>query len=324
MGLFNFLTGNDEEFNTLVKYYEEYVKSCTLQPTIFPQMAYPLGGMDVFNSDYVLEKTSYIAQFNRLIDAIRFGDVKDKSGREIDINLMQEIYLRFTLASWIMSKLNSCNNLGSRIRTEMNKGYNQLLFSVNLQYFSENHWMVKCDVQLFKEDFDITNDVIEINLNEIIFINKSVFDQQNPFKECTLFEDTPQKLLETFFILIRWLFFETPPLVKINKNRPTIGRVYADFWLKKMVVAIIMSSEEWDKYIFNLENIEEIRHISYYLCDDKYYTKQIQFKFSLKTRRFNDYIYFDYKYSIPSARAFNLKYINRLANFVSTNHNLSY
>lgn len=319
MGLFNFLSGDKDNYGKLVRYYEEYTKSCTLQPTIFPQSAYSFDHkMDVVNRQ-VRKKDSYIAQFNRLIDAVRLGDVKDQYGIEKQLSLVQEMYLRMITATWIISKLNSYDNLGKRIRNEINLGYEQLIFSVNYKIITKDSWKIDCCVQLFKTDSDVS----EINVNGTVTIKEDTFNSEDPFKTYVIFENTPNDLLKAFHDLTRWLFFNTKSLTNVNQNNMTIGRVYADFWLKKMVVTIIISSEEWDYYIHNLQNIIRISNIEYKLVEGEDFRKNIEFKFNLKTKNNSD-VNFEYTYSIPSAETFGLRYIRSLANFVSTNHNLSY
>lgn len=318
MGLFDFFNvqSNTVDYNKLVIFYEEYVKSCTLQPMIFPQMAC---NMDVNNSNYVSDKNNYIAQFNRLIDVIRLGVIRDQYGYEKNITMAQEFYLRFTLATWIMSKLNSYDHFGQQMREAMFRGYNQLVYSINLNIISYGSWEADGYVQLYKSDYD----AIEIDFKDILYIDEELFNSRDPFQIYTTFNDTPKLLLTEFYYLTRMLLFTTKPLIEI-KTQPTRGEVYADFWLKKIIAAIIMSSEEWKYNIFeDYDNIKEIQNIKCYLWNDDYLVKKIQFKFDLKLIN-NKTISLDYEYSIPTDKLFNTEYITRLANFVTTNHNLDY
>lgn len=316
MGLFDFLGGKKDNYEDLVIYYEEYIKACVLQLNIFPQIAF--NGLDVINGK-VEQEDIYIEQFNRLIDAVRLGNIKDKNGNEKNLNLTQELYLRITLASWIMSKINSYDNLGKKIRNEMYLGYNQLIFAVNLKNVDFDIWAIDCCVQLFKTDSDVS----EININSTFRMNREIFESQNPFAVYTYFENTPKELLKTFFDLTKLLCFETPLLTNVNRDNMSIGRLYADFWLKKMIVTLIMNSKEWDNNIKHINNIAGIYEIKYNLLDKGDYFKMIQFNFNLKTINSSN-IKFSHIYFIESAEVFGKKYINSLANFVSTNHNLSY
>lgn len=319
MGLFDFLNSksNTVDYDKLVSFYEEYVKSCTLQPMIFPQM---VGNLDVFESEYVRDKDSYLAQFNRLIDVIRLGELRDPYGRPQGITMGQEFYLRFTLATWILSKLNSYDELGQQIRMSMDEGFRQLVFVVELHMTNSGPWIAEGTVHLFENNYTRQ----EFNFRDALVIDEEIYNSKDPFKVYTTFNDTPKRLLVTMFNITRMLLFTTKPLIEVKGNLPTRGEIYADFWLKKMVAAIIMSSEEWYMEIENDDNIKEITDIRCTLWDDVSIVKKIQFKFNVKLRNTGKVLNFDYEYTIPTDRFFNTEYIRALVNFVMENHNLDY
>lgn len=310
---------HNDDYDLLVEFYEEYVKSCTLQPTIFPQMAYPNGEMDVINSEYVKEKGNYLAQFNRLIDVIRLGNLYDVNGDCRNISMLQEFYLRFTLATWIMSKLNSYDDLGKKIRMAMSLGYQQMVYSVDLKMITEEAVNAEGKVILFKSDFDS----VKFDFEGILMIDPFYFNSIDPFGVYTTFNDTPKELLSSFYQITRTLLFTVPPLIHLG-DAPTRGQMYAEFWLKKMIATIIMSTEEWDKYIHDYDNIEEIKNVSYGLWDEEIYVKPIRFQFDIKLKNREEPISLDYEYSISLAARFDLEYITELCNIVLIDHNLDY
>ena len=321
MGFWDFFADNNSQrnYNLLVSFYEKYVTSCTLQPTIFSQMAFPNGEMDVINSSYVENKNNYIAEFSRLIDVIRIGNIVDRFGNCKNITMGQEFFLRFTLATWIMSKLNSYDDLGKKIRMAMNLGYQQLFYIVDLEILFSGKWRARGSVHLYRSNFDAIN----FDFKDTIMIDESIFNSGDPLQVYTTFNDTPKELLTTMYQLTRLLLFGTPPLIELNHSSSR-GEIYAEFWLKKMLASIILCSEEWDEYIHDDDNIEEIRNVRYYLWDENPYIKQIQFKFDLKLQNMRQPISFDYEYSISSAEVFDLRHIDKICDIVLTNHNLDY
>lgn len=307
----------NKKYELLVKFYKEYVKSCTLQPIIFAQMAFPNGEMDVLNSNYVENEANYITQFSRLIDVIRLGTIRDSLGKEMNITFGQELYLRFTLATWIISQLNSYDELGKNIRIAMHHGYTQLIYVVNLNVLYSGRWNAYGEVQLYKNNIEFE----KLEFNNAIIIDEEIFNSSNPFQIYTTYNDTPKSLLTTFYHLVYKIVCQVPPLVDI-KNNISRGRFYADFWLKKIIATIILNSEEWKTLIYNEDNIEEISDIEYYLWNESPLKKQIQMKFNIKLKNLNKWITLDYTYTIPNARFFCLEYIDRLCDVVLENHNL--
>lgn len=307
---------SEDNYDLLVKFYEEYVKSCTLQPILFGQMAYPNGEMDVYNND-VRNKKSYISQYSRLMDAIRLGNIKDATGKEININLLQEYYLRFLLATWIMSQINSYDTLGMQIREAMDNGYTHLAYVVNMKVLSRGRWHADGEVYLHRTD----SDAVKCCFNNVLLINEEKFYSKNPIQIYDTFDCTPNSLLTSFYQIVYMLMVEVPPIVDL-KDRRSRGRFYADFWLKKMIAAIVVCSDEWQEVIHDEDNIEKIENIRYYLWNEDPFNKQIQFKFDIKLSRPNKWISLDYEYTISKAEVFGLRNINRLCQFVLWNHNL--
>ena len=307
----------NKKYELLVEFYKEYIKSCTLQPIIFAQMAFPNGEMDVLNFNYVENEISYIAQFSRLIDVIRLGTIRDSLGKEINITFGQELYLRFTLATWIISQLNSYDELGKNIRTAMFHGYTQLIYVINLNVLYSGKWNAYGEVQLYKNNIEFG----KLEFSNVIIIDEEIFSSSNPFQVYTTYNDTPKSLLTTFYNLVYKIVCHVPSLVDIKTNISR-GRLYADFWLKKIMAYIILTSEEWKNLIYNEDNIEEISDVEYYLWNEDSLEKQIQMKFNIKLKILNKCITLDYNYTIPNARVFGLDYIDRLCNVVLENHNL--
>lgn len=316
MSIFNFFKNSKDDYELLVEFYEEYIKSCTLQPVIFGQMAYPNGEMDVFNND-VENKISYVSQYSRLMDVIRLGVIRDKKGNEINITLGQEYFLRFTLATWIISQLNSYDTLGMKIREAMYNGYTQLVYIVNIKILSSGRWFANGEVHLYKSN----SDIVKYMFSNTLLIDEEKFFSDNPIQTYNTFNDTPKLLLMSMYQVTYMLMLYVPPIVDF-KNGTSRGRIYADFWLKKMIASIIVSSDEWENLIQTDDNIERIENIRYYLWDENPLSKQIQFKFDIKLIKQDKWISLDYEYTINSAAAFGLINIDKLCDFILWNHNL--
>ena len=304
-------------YNILVSFYEKYIQSCTVQRFIFPQMAFRFGELDAIDSTFVEEGGIYISHYSRLIDAIRLGDIIDEYGNEINITPAQEYYLRFTLATWIMTKLNSYNSLCKQIKTAMSNGYEQLIFIVELKVVSPGKWLAAGRAFLYTYGYQPTS----YDFSDTLFIDEDEFYSSNPFGVHSNFYNTPMPLLESFYQLTYMLLGTTPHLIEFNRT-PRRAQLYANFWLKKMVATIIMASEEWKTLIQSHTNVEAIDNIRYYLWNEKTLEKQIQFKFDIKLRKQNRWISLSYEYTIVDIEAFGISRNNELSQFVLENHNL--
>lgn len=326
MSFFSFLNNTfdkkeeDVKYELLVEFYKKYIQVCTLQPCIFPQIAYKYEEMDVIDSKYVKVKPPYISQYSRLIDAIRLGDVLDENGKWIDLNLAQEFHLRFGLASWIMSQLNSYNSLHQKIKNAILNGYKQLVFIVELQKVKDGEWFTNAAVTLYESDTNTVTYRFSTNL----FIKEEIFYSSNSigaFSECITFFNTPIPLLNEVYQVTYMLMCTTPPLIYF-KSKPRRTHGYADFWLKKTLATIITVSDEWEILIHSCKNIKKINNIKYYLHDEDFYEKRIQFKFDIELKVQREILHLDYEYYIPSAERFRTRFIRELSDFVLTYHNL--
>lgn len=333
MGLFDFLKNNgsisqkrnndyiNENFELLEFFYEEYVLACTTPPLIFPQYIYFNGEMDAINSSYVKNKVSYLAQFNRLIDVVRLASFQNTFGEELNTTFGQEYYIRFTLATMIMSNLNSNDEFGRNIKRAILYNFDQLYFRADIIVQQRELWYVEIRAIQFASN----SEYIVYEHKQNLIVNANVFYSNHPFGVYTTFNETPKKLLDSMYQmttdLLRLEPFIDPKLLSTGKRK----YVYAEFWLKKMLATIIVSSYEWDNFIKNEDNIADIKNLQIKLLED--YNRlehRITFKVDIKIKSTGQWITIEYEYRIPTDKFLEVEYIDRVEDTVLENHNLSY
>lgn len=301
----------------LFDFYNINLCSCTLQPMIFPQAGN--NRFDIIDNKVCEEKRNmYLSQFSRLVDSIVLLSIKDHNGIESSLTFGQEFYIRFTLASLLISHFNSYDKLGQEIRESMDLGYTSILFIAKIEMNEEkNRWFVQIDVDMHKNENKSITHIIRNYLN----IDSELFMSEKSFYIYTTFDDTPKKLLTEFHDLLNSLMLTTSPLIN-PKYFPERSYCYADFWLKKHLATIILESEEWNT-IKSIDNIRYITNIRYYLWNEDPCTKTIQFRCDIHLKN-KKVLNIDYEVHFPLATIFGMEYVQKVCEFVLNYNSLEY